>query len=274
MSHGHEWKRATIRANGAGANVDQSWSACPWSTQPTFIFNGDMMMNLRNRWGIGLGLGLAACVAVGAVKAQPPGRGDRDAGNGGVDTAVQRLMAFDANGDGNLSKNEVTDARLQPMLKRADANNDGVVSKEELTAQLTKEAGSLQRSERGGPPGDGPPPGDRGAGDRGPGDRGPGGRGPGGRGPGGPQPGQILPAFLQDELNLTEAQRTQLQDLQKDVDSRLAKILTSEQREQLQQMRNRGPGGPGGGPGGFGPPPDRGPRGEGNNPAGRPPRPQ
>jgi Spy/CpxP family protein refolding chaperone len=88
---------------------------------------------------------------------------------------------------------------------------------------------------------------------------------PGGRPPFGPggfagpsQPGQVLPPFLQARLNLTAEQKKQVEQLQKDVDARLAKILTAEQKKMLEQMR-QGPGGPGGfgppgGPGGFGPP--------------------
>jgi Spy/CpxP family protein refolding chaperone len=84
-----------------------------------------------------------------------------------------------------------------------------------------------------------------------------GGFGPGG--PGGiggpPQPGQIMPTFLQDQLKLTADQKKQLEELQKEVDSKLEKILTEEQKKQLKDMRQgsgRGPGGRGG-PGG---PPD------------------
>src|SRR5262249_10750025 len=90
----------------------------------------------------------------------------------------------------------------------------------------------------------------------------PGGPGPGGQppfGPGGfvvaPQPGQILPPFLQERLNLTPAQKKQLEELQKETDAKLAKLLTPEQQKMLQEMRNPfpGPGAPGGF--GFNPPP-------------------
>jgi hypothetical protein len=191
-------------------------------------------------------------IMVAVVSAQPP-RGDI------VAAGVTRLMAFDANGDGQLSKTEVTDSRLQPLLERADANKDGQVTKDELTAQLGKEAAAVQGG--GGGPG-GPGGGPRGGGPGGPGPgTGPGGppEGPGGRPPGGP-PGQIIPPFVQDELKLTDAQRRELQELQREVDQRLSKILTAEQLQQLRQPRGRGPGGPGG-PGGGGP-------------GGRPPRPQ
>src|SRR5262245_43476403 len=110
---------------------------------------------------------------------------------------------------------ELTDTRLHRLFDQADTNKDGVVTKEEVVA-LAKKLDA-----------DGGPGGDR----RGPG--GPGGRGPGGRGPGGPagfggppQPGQILPTFLQEELKLTADQKKQLEKLQKEVDSGLARILT------------------------------------------------
>ncbi len=80
--------------------------------------------------------------------------------------------------------------------------------------------------------------------------------GPPGGGPGGfggpPQPGQILPPPLQDALRLTAEQRKQLEELQKDVDTRLAKLLTEDQKKQLKAMRE-GFGRGGFGPGGFGP---------------------
>jgi Spy/CpxP family protein refolding chaperone len=60
-------------------------------------------------------------------------------------------------------------------------------------------------------------------------------------------------------LNLTAEQKKQLEELQKEVDGRLAKILTEEQRKQLQEMRP--------GPGGRGP--GRPPGGEGGRPKGR-----
>jgi Spy/CpxP family protein refolding chaperone len=75
--------------------------------------------------------------------------------------------------------------------------------------------------------------------------------GPGG--PGGmfqpPKPGELMPGFIQDQLKLTAEQKKQLEELQKDVDARLEKLLTEEQRKQLKDMATRGPGGGGFGPG-------------------------
>src|SRR5262245_42796699 len=56
----------------------------------------------------------------------------------------------------------------------------------------------------------------------------PGGFRPGGSG-GPPQPGQVLPAFLQERLNLTAEQREQIGELQKHVDAELARILSEGQ---------------------------------------------
>src|SRR5262245_58112209 len=74
-----------------------------------------------------------------------------------------------------------------------------------------------------------------------------------------PQPDQILPQFLQDVLSMSADQKKQLEQLQKEVDARLAKILTPEQNKQLQDM-GRQMGGMFGGPpgGGFGGPPGGG----------------
>jgi spore coat protein CotH len=90
------------------------------------------------------------------------------------------------------------------------------------------------------------------------------GRGPGGRGGNVmfgmrmPQPGEVLPAMLQDAIKVTDAQKKQLADVQKEVDAKLDKILTAEQKTQLKRMREGMGGGIrviGGGPGG--PPPNQ-----------------
>ena len=72
-------------------------------------------------------------------------------------------------------------------------------------------------------------------------------------GHGGSKVWRDLKDFLQDRLNLTEAQRKQVKDLQQEVDERLGKVLTDEQRQQLKELRERGPGGFGGFGGGKGP---------------------
>jgi len=246
------------------------------------------------------GLLLAASWAMAQPPRQGggPGTGPEGArGGGDATTFVSRLMELDKNQDGKLSKDEVTDRRLQSLFERADADKDGIVTKDELTALFNREVS--QAGSRGGPPEQGGPGGRGGPGagpreDGGPGGRGGPGGGPGGqggfgggqggfgggqgRGFGPPQPGTILPPFLQEELRLSEEQRKQLDELQKDVFAKLDKILTADQKKQMDEMRNRGPGGGGpraGGPGGFGG--GRGGPGGGQgqpSPEGRPRRPQ
>ena len=148
----------------------------------------------------------------------PPGQGGSQGQNGGgPEVMLQQIMSLDANGDGTLTPAEVTDARLQQMLKQADTDSSGSVTREELMAAMSNQGG------------------------------GPRGGGPGGGGQGGPpRPGEILPGFVQDQLQLTDSQRQQLAALQAQVDAQLAQILTA---QQLQQFA-AGPamGGPGGGP--------------------------
>lgn len=161
---------------------------------------------------------------------------------------VKRMMAFDKDGDGELTRSEITDARLIRLFDRADADKDGQVTKDELTA-LASEEHSDQPDFFGGPGG---PPG------------GPGGPPPGVMG-GMPRPGEILPQMIRRDLNLTSEQTQALAKLQKEVNESLATILTDAQEKQLKEMGARGPRGfrpPGGGrrgPGGPGGPPG-GPR--------------
>jgi hypothetical protein len=184
--------------------------------------------------------------------AQPPaGKGDdKDYSNSSI---VTKMMAFNTKKDGKLTREQVTDPRLLRLFDLADVNKDGVVTREELIALAAKLEAEIGPGGGKGPKGKGPGGfGEKGG--KGPGfgdDKGPGGfgdKGPKGKGPKGPpsRPGQILPPFVQDMLNLTGDQRKELDTLQKEVDTRLGKILTEEQRIQLKEMQDKGPGkGPG-----------------------------
>jgi hypothetical protein len=193
---------------------------------------------------------LSGCLAAITIAAQPPGdapgppRGQVPAGD-----IVDRLMAFDKDGDGKLTKAELTDQRLHRFFDRADADQDGSVTRSELNVLLVRERAAARKGSSGfGRSGGGPP-------------------GFGGPGGGPPRPGEILPAFLHQRLELTPDQEKQIAQLQKDVDARLEKILSAEQNKQLKEMRERGPGG-------FGPPGRFGPPGgfRGRPPGGPPPR--
>ncbi len=177
--------------------------------------------------------GLSALAGAAQQPRDRPAARDGQANARAVDSIVNRMMAFDKNKDGKLSRDEITDQRLLRLFDRADADKDGVVTKEELIAlakRMVQEEGA-NSSRR---PGFGPPGGR-------------GGFGPPTGGP--PQPGQVMPPFLQDMLKLTADQKKQLAELQKEVDSKLGKILTAEQKKRLQEMRRGfGRGGPGGPP--------------------------
>ena len=51
---------------------------------------------------------------------------------------------------------------------------------------------------------------------------------------------------MQDALQLTDEQKKQLADLQKEIDAKLEKLLTEEQRKQFKEMRDAAPAAPGG----------------------------
>jgi Spy/CpxP family protein refolding chaperone len=200
--------------------------------------------------GLLLAAGLAIAQRQGPRPGQGPGDGPPGGGRGGgADDTVARMMSFDANHDGKLTRAEVTDDRLVRLFDRSDANKDGTVTKEELAAETTRENAKGGGGFGGGGPFGGP--------------GGPRGGGPPGGFMGMPRPGEILPGFLRGRLNLSESQQADLEDLQKEVDEKLNKILTSEQRAQLKEMRDRGPGG-------FGGPGGRGPGGPGGRGPGRP----
>jgi hypothetical protein len=196
----------------------------------------------------------------------PGGPGGRGPGAGRgltADQIVERIMSFDKNGDGKITKDELPE-RMQFLLELGDTNKDGALDKDEikkLAAKFEKE---------GLPVGFGGPgaPGGRGRG--GFGDRGPGGPGVDGfRGPGGP--GNVERAL--DGLSLSgqkkekaeaiikghEENVRKLQDLAKsDLLQKMKAVLSEQELKTFEEALSRqpapgGPGGPGGdrrGPGG------------------------
>ncbi|MBL8851075.1 MAG: hypothetical protein JNG89_15455 [Planctomycetaceae bacterium] len=121
-----------------------------------------------------------------------PGGPGRPGGPGGPTAAatngstllITRMLQFDKNADEQLTLEEVTDARLHRLFRRADADHDGTVTKAELTALAAAITAEFPNAgQRGGPGGPGGP---RGGGPGGPPPGGPGGFG-------GPPPGGPLP---------------------------------------------------------------------------------
>jgi tRNA-Thr(GGU) m(6)t(6)A37 methyltransferase TsaA len=64
----------------------------------------------------------------------PGGPGGQGRGGpGGFDgNFVERVMSFDANGDGKVSKEEMPERMRERLLQRADTNGDGAIDKEEI----------------------------------------------------------------------------------------------------------------------------------------------
>src|SRR5260221_10611693 len=129
---------------------------------------GDRMRHLSRIVMLTFGLGVFAAVA----GAQPPndrkGDGPKANAKSTADAIIARMMAFDKNKDGKLTRDEITDERLLRLFDRADTNKDGVVTMEELKALAEKMAAEEPLGGRGGPGGPGAGPGGRG-GPRGPG---------------------------------------------------------------------------------------------------------
>jgi hypothetical protein len=72
---------------------------------------------------------------------------------------------------------------------------------------------------------------------------------------GGPPPppprfelGRVLPPHFRDELDLTEVQEAELDELEQEVRQRVLKLLSPEQRTRLHELRRRRPGPPPGPP--------------------------
>jgi hypothetical protein len=216
------------------------------------------------RTAANLTMTLLSLIITPIVSAQPPDE-RRSVDPPGLSTSnlAERMMRYDANKDGKLTQSEVNDDRLKRIFELADADKDGTVTRSELNVLMVRERANA-RDEAGGFGGPGSFQRRMG--------RGPGGGPPRGFG-GPPQPGQILPPMLRQRLAITPQQEKEIDALQKEVDAKLEKLLSAEQRQQLKDMRERGPGGfgpppGGGGPGGSGPPP---PPGRGPGEFGRPP---
>jgi hypothetical protein len=88
---------------------------------------------------------MAALVFAGAAVAQPerkvglpplPG----EPGRLGADDVVERIMAFDKNKDGKVTKDELAE-RMHNLITRGDANKDGALDKNEIKKLATAPGG-------------------------------------------------------------------------------------------------------------------------------------
>jgi Spy/CpxP family protein refolding chaperone len=86
-----------------------------------------------------------------ASPAPPAARGGRGGGRGGfpggrglsAEQIVERIMSFDKNGDGKVTKDELPE-RMQDLIAKGDANKDGALDRDEvkkLAADLARGRG-------------------------------------------------------------------------------------------------------------------------------------
>jgi Spy/CpxP family protein refolding chaperone len=170
-----------------------------------------------------------------------------------VDAALAKLLIADqskqlkekpkANASGGFGfparSGQILASSEQNRLKLSDDQKKELATlQKEVDSKLDKVLTDEQRKQlKGGGFAFGGPP---------PGGAGPGGPPPGGGGPGGPPPpGQLLPAFLHDLLKLTDEQKKPLAEFQKEIDAKLAKLLSDEQKKQFKEPQTGGPTQPG-----------------------------
>jgi Ca2+-binding EF-hand superfamily protein len=157
--------------------------------------------------------------------------GGRGAANEGIEGFVARMMNFDKDDDGKLTKDEMPE-RMQSMMARFDTNKDDMIVREELVAAAKARMGSDRPQQgRPGPEGRGGPPQRRASAD------------------------QMLQrldenkdGFISSD-ELPEFLKGRMESLDKNSDGKLDK---SELESMASQMRNRGGRGPGDGQPGRG----------------------
>ena len=94
-------------------------------------------MRHKMRYAFALGaFAFVLAIVLTATYAQPGGKRNTETASEFVD----RMMAFDKNKDGKLTKEELTDTRLHGLFDRADSKKVGIVTREELEALFTRES--------------------------------------------------------------------------------------------------------------------------------------
>ncbi len=163
---------------------------------------------------------------------RPQGPPRREARGVDSDQLIDRLMAFDRNKDGKISREELPE-RMHALFEQGDSNKDGFLDRQELLALAAKS----EREDR--PRDPGPPP---------------------GRGPGGPPPGPGGLERVLEELKLDEKQQTRAEEIlqahhekmrrlhdkaRQELLAQMKEVLGEEQFRQFQRaMENQRPGGP------------------------------
>jgi hypothetical protein len=152
----------------------------------------------------------------------PGGRGGRGLTE---DQIVERILTFDKNKDGKITKDELPE-RMQDLIAKGDTNKDGALDKDEikkLAADLAREGGFRGFDGRGGPGG-------RGRG-------GPGGfAGRGGpSGPGGPAGGLTRAV---DDLNLSGTKKEKAETAVKAYEENVRKVTDLARSDLLVKMKD------------------------------------
>jgi hypothetical protein len=165
--------------------------------------------------------------------------------DGGI---VSRLMGFDRNGDGNLTKNEVNDTRLLPIFERYDANMDATLTREEIIAGAEADSPGSTATEASQPlppailSGEGRtlPARPTGIGGAGTPMSVPNATSVSAQFPDGmARVGQVVPDDIKEALELSDKQKKQIEDLEKDIASRLDRILNAKQSLLLKERINQ-----------------------------------
>jgi hypothetical protein len=183
---------------------------------------------------------LAALVLAGVGVSQPPGppRGGPPPVRLSVEDIVERIMAFDKNGDGKVTRDELPE-RMHDLITRGDLNKDGALDRDEIRKLATALAA---------PPGGPGGPGGFGVGgfgfrtDFGPGVPGGVARGPLGPGPGPGLLGPLGPAIgriegVVDDLKLAGPKKEQAQAIVKAHQEQVNKVLEQARADMLRKMK-------------------------------------
>jgi hypothetical protein len=98
---------------------------------------------------------MTALVLVGAAVAQPPfqkgpPRGPLPPSRISVDDIVERIMAFDKNKDGKVTKDELPE-RMHGLIARGDTNKDGALDRDEIRKLASATGGPGPNGVAGGP---------------------------------------------------------------------------------------------------------------------------
>ncbi|WP_149496802.1 EF-hand domain-containing protein [Roseiconus lacunae] len=134
-----------------------------------------------------------------------------------VSSALIKLLQYDADEDGNLTREELSDSRLQALFTRADKDSDDVLTKAELVAVVGGNPSSAPTRSAGEPT----------------------------QRSGSPAVTDsktstvplavVIPDPLRDSLGLSQHQRDELARLQLEVDRKLKQILNAEQHSKAKQ---------------------------------------